>query len=297
VRADDADAGAIEQQTARDWAVETMGEVAWEAVWGPLVTARFGPRADEISAAWLWGELRRRTEPKQGYPHSSFAGLHHALVEQIEANGSVVHVDHPVQRIARREPGGFWVWPGAPGSFRHGRDPREFPVEVAQPEHFDAVLATVPGDVFERMLDTDLLASFTPGYVSTLRAIEYRAVTCLVLEVGRPVPSDPLAGLVEHVAGGRRFLYVVKWLEPGEEPPPAGLEDGTIVQSWEFFEPAAQPVLTLGYEHRIPPLDTGVPGLVLANTTQIYPEGGGLNYAVELGEQAALALADDPSAY
>jgi hypothetical protein len=40
----------------------------------------------------------------------------------------------------------------------------------------------------------------------------------------------------------------------------------------------------------MPPLDTGVPGLVLANTTQVYPEDRGTNYAVRLGREAAQAV-------
>jgi hypothetical protein len=38
-----------------------------------------------------------------------------------------------------------------------------------------------------------------------------------------------------------------------------------------------------------------VPGLYLANTTQIYPEDRGLNYSVRLGDKIAdLAVADLP---
>ena len=48
--------------------------------------------------------------------------------------------------------------------------------------------------------------------------------------------------------------------------------------------------MTVGYRERIPPLQTGVPRLVLANTTQIYPEDRGTNYAVRLGGDAAEAL-------
>ena len=49
-------------------------------------------------------------------------------------------------------------------------------------------------------------------------------------------------------------------------------------------------MVTAGYVERMPPLDTGVPGLVLANTTQIYPEDRGTNYSVRLGAQAGEAL-------
>jgi hypothetical protein len=62
------------------------------------------------------------------------------------------------------------------------------------------------------------------------------------------------------------------------------------VDRWLHREAAAQPIVTVGYHRTIPPLDTGVPGLVLANTTQIYPEDRGTNYAVRLGEDAARAL-------
>jgi hypothetical protein len=48
--------------------------------------------------------------------------------------------------------------------------------------------------------------------------------------------------------------------------------------------------VTVGYGDRIPPLRTPAPGLVLANTTQVYPEDRGTNYAVRLGEQAARAV-------
>jgi hypothetical protein len=36
-----------------------------------------------------------------------------------------------------------------------------------------------------------------------------------------------------------------------------------------------------------------VPGLYLANTTQIYPEDRGLNYSVRLGEKIAELAASD----
>ena len=45
-----------------------------------------------------------------------------------------------------------------------------------------------------------------------------------------------------------------------------------------------------------PAAQTGVPYLILANTTQIYPEDRGTNYAVRLGGDAAEALLSRRSA-
>ena len=61
-------------------------------------------------------------------------------------------------------------------------------------------------------------------------------------------------------------------------------------ERWLFVERHAQPIVTPGYRDRMPPLQTGAEGLILANTTQIYPEDRGTNYAVRLGRDAVAAL-------
>jgi len=333
VQKKETDVAPFEGRTAREWVIEAMGRPAWDKVWGPLLGGKFGDRAEDISAAWLWGKLtlrrqvagEERKQEKLGYPRGSFEGLYQALADEIEARGGAVHADRPVQRVARRETGGFWLWPGAPGSFRTGLDPREFPVDVIEPERFDAVVATVPNDVFELLLDDELLESLTPGYVGMLRSVEYQTALCLLLEIDRQFSpyywtnvadsEIPFIGLIEQTNfieperyGGRRFLYVANYLDPADSLLELDADelidayaDGLrrinpefspdwIRARWLFREPAAQPVVTVGYHERIPPLDTGVPGLVLANTTQIYPEDRGTNYSVRLGEQAAQAL-------
>ncbi len=109
--------------------------------------------------------------------------------------------------------------------------------------------------------------------------------------------------------GGRHFLYVANYVLPGDEligldarelldPVRAAtcarstpdFDRGWVRDMRLYREAAAQPIVTVGYERRIPPLATPAKGLWLANTTQIYPEDRGTNYSVRLGEQAAAAL-------
>jgi protoporphyrinogen oxidase len=210
----------------------------------------------------------------------------------------------------RVEPG-FEVTYGAPGSFRAGHDPSAF--EPAGSERYDRVLATVPNDIFARLTGR-------PD-----APIEYFAALCLLLELDRPFSpyywtniADrelPFVGLIEHTNfiaperyGGRRFLYVANYLEhghelleldadalldrylPGLRRVNAEFDRSWVRGTWLHTEPAAQPIVTVGYHERIPPLQTPEPGLVLANTTQVYPEDRGTNYAVRLGEQAARAV-------
>jgi protoporphyrinogen oxidase len=306
------DRAPYERVTARAWIERYMGRAAWREVWGPMLRGKFGARADDIAMVWIWNKLRLRRgedarEEHLGYPRRSFEPLFTALRAEIEAHGGRVLIDCPAVRIAPD----LEVTFGAPGSFRSGHDPRRF--EAAGSERYDRVLATVPNDVFAQL--TDLPEA----------PIEYFAALCLLLELDRPFSEYywtnvadrelPFVGLIEHTNfvepsryDGRRFLYIANYLEHGHEllslDADALLErylpglrrvNGAFDTSWVrgkwlHREPAAQPIVTVGYHERIPPLRTPAPGLVLANTTQVYPEDRGTNYAVRLGNDAAEAL-------
>ncbi len=320
----------FEQRTARDWIVAAMGAEAYAKVWGPLLRGKFGDRADDISMAWLWGKLtmRRRLQGKEasqellGYPRRSWEPLFAALRSSIEAGGGRVLIDRPVKRLSHRAEG-FELLAGAPGSFRGGHDPRGF--DAGGTERYDAVVATVPNDVFRALLDDELAGAIGGEYLARLAGIEYHTALCLLLELDRGFtpfywtniadPELPFVGVIEHTNlvgperyGGRRFLYVANYLAAGDELLSLGADEllaryepglrrinpaferAWVRERWLHREPAAQPIVTVGYGERIPPLRTGVPGLVLANTTQIYPEDRGTNYAVRLGGDAAAAL-------
>lgn len=334
----------FEAITAREWIEKRMGRGPWRKIWGPLLRGKFGARAEDISMAWLWSKLtlRRRLEGDEarheqlGYPSHSWQLLFDALRDAIVAGGGRVLVDRPAMALRREGAGDqherFRVTAGAPGSFRAGHDPRGF-AQAGGPdsdERYDAVVATVPSDVFAGLLDDDLRGAIGRDYLSRLQATEYHTALCLLLELDRRFspfywtniadPEVPFVGLVEHTNfispqryGGRRFLYIANYLAPGDPLlalSPAELLDAYlpglrkvrpdfspdwIKARWLHREPAAQPIVTVGYHRRIPPLQTGVPGLVLANTTQIYPEDRGTNYSVRLGTDAARALLDELS--
>ncbi len=322
----------FERVTAHDWIVKAMGQPAWDQVWGPLLQGKFGDRAADISMAWLWSKLtlRRQLEGKEarqellGYPRHSWQRLLDALQAAIESGGGRVLIDRPARRVTRDADGRFTVEAGAPGSFRRGHDPRAFELLSADGP-YDAVVATVPSDVFEQVLDPELADALGEDYRLRVHHAEYHTALCLLLELDRQfspfywtniADADlPFVGLIEHTNligparyDGRRFLYVANYLAPGDpllrlEPDALlavyepglrkvnpGFSRDWVRARWLFREPAAQPIVTPGYRDEIPPLRTPVPGLVLANTTQIYPEDRGTNYSVRLGDQAAEAV-------
>jgi protoporphyrinogen oxidase len=313
----------FERLTAHEWIRRRMGRAAWDKVWGPLLRGKFGSRAEDISMAWLWKKLVLRREIKGqdvggerlGYPRHSWELLFEHLAASIEGGGGRVLIDRPVVRVEHDLSLAY----GAPGSFRRGHDPSAF--EIAGSERYDRVLSTLPNDVMLGVAGHLL----SDDYRRRLETIEYHTALCLLLELDRQFspyywtniadPAVEFVGLVEHTNfveperyGGRRFVYLANYVEPGHELlaldadallaryesslrsiNPA-FDRSWIRERWLFREPAAQPIVTVGYERLIPPLQTGVPGLVLANTTQIYPEDRGTNYAVRLGDQAAAEL-------
>ncbi len=147
--------------TIRAWVERNMGREVYAKLWGPLLRGKFGDRADQISMSWLWAKLhnRRQTTGEEArqellvYPNGTFETIFVRLVERIEERGGRVLIDRPAARVAR-DGDGFAVTAGAPDSFRRGLDPREF--EHAGVEHYDGVVAALPSDIFEELLDPDL---------------------------------------------------------------------------------------------------------------------------------------------
>ena len=322
--------GAVERyetETAHSWISRRMGSEAWEKLWGPLLRAKFGRRAEEISMAWLWKRLTVRRQVKGGetrrellgYPRGGWQPLLESLRAEIELAGGRVLIDRPAARLERDGPGITVHW-AAEGSFRSGAEPGLF--EVAGRNTYESVVATVPSDVFLALLDERLTGELGGEYLGRVRSVEHHAALCVLLELDRRFspyywtnvadPQVPFLGLIEQTNliaperyDGRRFLYVANYLEPGDplldlgydelldayEPGlrvvNPGFERSWVKRRWVFAEPDAQPIVTLGYEKRIPPLGTPAPGLYLANQTQIYPEDRGTNYAVRLGTDVA----------
>lgn len=273
-------------------------------------------------------EGRGAGRERLGYPRGGWQPLLERLREQIEAAGGRVLIDRPVAEVdLSGEPaaGRFRVEWGAPDSFRRGHDPASY--ERAGSDSYDDVIATVPNPVFEALLGDRLTTAVGTGYLDRVRSVEYHAALCLLLELDRPFGRDywtnvvdrslPFVGLIDQARlvgeeryDGRNFLYVANYVEAGDEL--LGLDPDELLaryepglravnpefsaawvrERWLFREPDAQPIVDVGYaERRMPALATGVEGLVLANTTQVYPEDRGTNYAVRLAGDAVSALA------
>lgn len=277
---------------ALDWTRRWAGRRATEVIWEPLLTAKFGDRAADISMAWLWARINCRTF-KLGYLDGGFAQVYTGLADRIADGGGKIEFGKALDRIAQDGPGAQ--------------------VEVTTKDGasyaFDRVVATVPQSTFARAIGAE------PQ--DRLWAAQYLGATCFILEMDRSAipyywlnindPSSPFLAVVEHTQmippaeyGGRHILYVGNYVRRDDwryNTEPAELLERFVpylrkvapgfdlswVKKWHFSRTGfAQPVVTPQYRGLIPPHETPLPGVVLATMSQVYPQDRGQNYAIKM---------------
>ncbi|MEX1104469.1 MAG: NAD(P)/FAD-dependent oxidoreductase [Dehalococcoidia bacterium] len=301
-----------EPVTARKWMQRAVGKKGYNALWGPLLKGKFADKADEVGMVWLWGKIYLRFASRKGsgakeslgYLEGSFRRYYQALADRIEDRGGTIHLNCGVEQVE--------VESGVVKGIR------------AQGKLFecDAVLMTTP-NIITRKIAPGLPATYT----AILDRVRYQWASCLVLALDRPLTDIywlsigddlPFVACVEHTNfmqpddyGGNHVVYLSNYASPGD--PILDLDadqvferylDGLrrlnpkfdpswVREKWFFKDPGGQPVIGTNYSQSIPDIRTGVTGLYLANTTQVYPEDRGQNYSLLLGEKAAGLIDED----
>ena len=308
-----------EGATADEWLRKNGGQRIYDVFWGPMLRGKFGDDYySQVTMAWVWGKINTRvksrnksmTREKLGYPMGSFGLVFDTLADKIREMGGEVHTSASVDRVLMEDGRAA----GLETRFADG-EPRS--------ERFDAVLATTPSPVFER-----LVPALPDDYSERLRSVRYMAAVLIILELNKPLSSVywlnvadrsiPFVGVIEHTNligpehyGGRHIVYLSNYLSP--EHPMYGMSHDELLAEYiphlkkinPDFDPdwiaasyhhrvdGAQPIIGANYSRRIPDHRTPYGGLYLANTTQIYPEDRGTNYSVRMGRQVARMMMDD----
>lgn len=308
------DPAPFEPQLAADWMARHCGAGAARTIWQPLLRGKFSRHAGAVSMAWLWARLniraRSRAEggEKFGYFRGGFGAVADALARAATAAGATISTGRGIARL-QSTGGGLEVTDGA-----------------GVTERFDRVLFTGSSRAFAALVGQ--LAPAPQDYLDQLRAVPYLNALCLVFASRQELPAPfwlnineeqaPFLVFVHHTRlvpreeyGGLNLYYIGAYLE--DEAPIFREEEDVIRRRWfdylqrifpQFDEKAvveqalfrladAQHVVTPGYSRRIPPHRTPVPGLYLANFSQIYPEDRGTNFAVRDGNRLAAMIAAD----
>jgi protoporphyrinogen oxidase len=293
----------LEGRTTAKWVRQVMGLSAFQKVWGPLLNGKFGKYAEEIALPWFWARVHDRT-PKLGYIRGGFQIFYNALADKVRVQGGTVHLGTIVQRAEHT---------------RKGYDIQS--ARVAEPkqtrkEKYQRVISTLPlrltCNVIPELNATDFQKKYEWG--------DALGAHCLIVALNHQLtdsywmnindPGYPFLALVEHTNympredyGGQHLVYlgnyrsmddrlfrlskeeVLQEYLPHLQRINPDFRPDWITQSWMFSSSFAQPVVTTAYKSHIPPFDTPLPGLYLANMFQVYPHDRGQNYSIELAEK------------
>jgi protoporphyrinogen oxidase len=300
------DLRAYEDVPIKQFLVEHTTRGVYENFWEPLLEAKFGSRAEEVSAAWLLGRIKFRGErdllrgEPLGYPEGGFGPIIDALVEdvgrdQIQTGTRVTGVsfDGAVESMTVETPDG------------------------AETHDVDAVVVAAMPNVLEALT----------GYEC---AIDFQGTVCSVVSMDRALTDTywlniadeaPFGALIEHTNfvpperyGGEHLLYVPKYVQSAEDPTWQA-DDEEVEKRWldgiealfpEFDRshvnwvetarnPRTAPIYERGYLEMVVPYDLsadvaeGVYYAGMASMAQ-YPERS-LNGGVEAGYTCADLIA------
>ena len=250
-------------------------------LWSKLRLRRSDPRA------------RTRARSASGYPRGSWEPLFAALAGSVRGGGRP-GAARPARRRGWPAPAtGSASCPGAPDSFRRGHDPRAFAAADGEGEDYDARARHRAERHLRARCSTRRSPPRSAGPTSTAcAAVEYAAALCLLLELDRPFsafywtnvgdralpfvgpdradelrragalrrPALPLRGELPPARPPaprpRRRRRCSPRYEPGLRAVNPAFARAWVRHAWRFVEPAAQPIVTVGYADRLPPLRT-----------------------------------------
>ncbi len=297
----------LENYTAKEWLLRHGTQAMYDVVWGALLRSKFGSYADEVSMAWLWGKInvrrgRNRGELREhlGYLMGSFQLLIDGLADRIRSAGGEIFTSSPVERV---------IVDGCKATGLLVRCEGK-----AERVPCDAVILTVGSHTV-----LEMVPELPQAYAALLRKVKYQAALVMVLTLNRsvvrnywlslPEPEIPLVVALEHTNfigpehyNGKRILYLSNYLPITAPQYQMSKEEllefylpyiqrlnpdfdlSWVENVWLFKDPYGQPVIPPRYSQQIPSHRTPIANLYLANTTQIYPEDRGTNYAIRLGE-------------
>jgi protoporphyrinogen oxidase len=294
---------AIETESARSWITRWCGEEVYNKLWRPLFDLKFYQYSGNVSAAWIWTRVKRIgrsrasiMQEELGYIEGGSQTLVDTLCSEIEKLGGSIRVGAPVQKVLTR----------------NGRVTGV--VTALGEESADAVICTVPTPFVSAMVP-DLPPSLKAKY----DAIMNMGVCCLVFKLKRSVsphfwvnisePDMAIPGIIEfsnlRELGGDTIVYVPYYM-PNDYPKFSWPDDDLLEEAFGYLQRInpelrtediiaayvarlryAQPVCEPGFAAMIPPVQTPIVGLQIADTCFYYPEDRGISESVRFGKEMA----------
>lgn len=292
----------LERFNATTFLPAIMGKKSYKMIWEPLFHNKFGPFSNDISLAWFWARLTKRTF-SLAYPEGGFLQFAQHLVKIIEEKGGEVIFNAELLEVQEEKT--------VTVKYKNTQ-------MKTKTETFEKVIFTLPSVMFLKTAP-QLPEAYRKQFVKRIGL----GATNLVLRLKKPFfkdktywvsvcdPTSPVMAVVEHTNfmdkthyNNESLLYLGNYMPVDSDK--FRMEKDAVIKlydpflrklnpdyknlliSYELFKaPFAQPIIPANYSKMIPPMTTPLPNVYLANMEQVYPWDRGTNYAVELGEKVA----------
>ena len=206
----------LEKFNASTFLPRAMGEKAYKMIWEPQFKNKFGSFAGEISLAWLWARLTKRT-PSLAYPKGGFLHFANHLVSVIEKKGGKVFFNTELVSIDSKDtPQIIYKHIGA---------------TKTKTQMYDAIIVTLPTMLFLKSAPT-----LPAIYKKKFTRLKGLGATNLILRMKKPFfrddtywlsvcdTSSPVMAIVEHTNfmnkkyyNNEHLVYLGNYLSP-EDP-------------------------------------------------------------------------------
>lgn len=297
----------LEKVNASTFLPKVMGRKTYQLFLEPLLINKFGKFADNVSLAWFWARIKKRT-PNLAYPKGGFLEFADHLVKVIAKKGGKIYFNCELLELTDSKKA-------------------KIVVKTAQGKkaffEFDKVIVTLPSFLFVKTTP-----QLPDSYKNGLAKLNSLGATNLVLRLKKPFFQDqtywlsiadktsPIMAIVEHTNfmdkkyyNNEHIVYLGNYL-PSDSPLYLLSKKEKLklfhpylrkinpkykknLIGYQLFKaPFAQPVIPTNYSKLIPPFTTPLKNVFLANIDQVYPWDRGTNYAVELGKKIATFIED-----
>lgn len=293
----------LEKIRAVDFLPKAMGEKAYRKLWEPLFINKFGNRKDDISLAWFWARVHKRT-PSLAYPEGGFLKFANHLADRIKKQKGKIFFNTEADAIESDKKG-----------VKISIKEKDLNIKSFQ---FDKVLVTLPSFLFLK-----LAKNLPDDYIKKLSKLEGFGAINLVMRLRKKFFDDntywlnicdkksPVMAVVEHTNfmdskyyGNEHLVYVANYFLPNHLY--FKLSDEELLKKYDsylkkinskyaddligfqvFKTPFAQPLIPMNYSKIIPKVETPLKNVYLSNIQQVYPWDRGTNYSVEQGKKVA----------
>lgn len=297
----------LERYNAATLLPKLMGEKPYKMIWEPMLVNKFGKFADDVSLAWFWARIYKRT-PSLAYPKNGFLAFAQTLVDKYKLLGGNIHFNSEINKLTTSN--------------------SEIIIEITRERKterhkFDKTIVTTPALLFLK-----IAPQLPDPYTASLGKLKSLGAINLVLRLNKPFFKDntywlsvcdknsPVMAIVEHTHfmdkehyDNENLVYLGNYLP--REHKYFSMSDKEILDEYDpflkkinpdyhstiigikaFKAPFAQPVIPVNYSKMIPSFQTPLKNVHLANIEQVYPWDRGTNYAVELGEKVASLISN-----